>query len=704
VITQVMKFGVRSIIEHDEEAREAMFHAHRLYNDVMEVQLDARAAYRQVRSEVVPDLQRAEEELERLDGEAKKLIKNANGAKERKKARLSLSPEDRKRLDEIDAKRKEENATAKRLRKEFKDLMDPANEEYQERTSGADRKLFRTRAEIGRQLKAAKRIPQNPEVKQLKMALEAVKDKIKEQSIPAGSKKEKANNLVSAEMLSEPKWPDTWKRLHATEREKHARIKELCRTAGLGEATKKSVIDAVEQALKTAEGDPGFRRYDGGRKIGVRIRASKASGLENGMGVQEAFLDGETRFRLSGMTPPPGRREDPKPRQPNSRRSRARYAVASFPIGVREGKKWISVEAIIDRPIPEDAVILYVYLVPRRIGFRMSYSLQLTIQTKRPLVQRTFGKKHGEVHVRFHAEPGGSGVVVAEIDGKPFALDGPEFRSSAKFFDKRGGALSAMHYCRVLRTQADQIFEKAKWILDDWRTNDACPDWLRAELGFREKRIENGVEIRGQKDLKEWRDHGRLAVVSRMWVDAVFGDGERNSGDARCHELWKKWRGHQDGFAKSVRYGDRKRGDYYTMDIDGLERWLATHGVKGREATVCFWLELWRRKDWHLRQWAADSDARGRRCRKDQYRVKASALAKEYASLVVHQIDLGNLRRKRKPLEEKDELHEKAKRQLLDAAPGEFIDCLKAVFGDRLETARKTEKAEDRVADGVAAE
>src|SRR5690606_3693104 len=113
----------------------------------------------------------------------------------------------------------------------------------------------------------------------------------------------------------------------------------------------------------------------------------------------------------------------------------------------------------------------WIYLVPRRCGFRTTYTLQLTLELQKPLVQREYGEGEAVVNLRWSAIPATEegaklgGIVVAEINGESFAMSGSVYGD--------------LGYARYLRGTADELFDEVRAHLVEWMKASECPEWLK---------------------------------------------------------------------------------------------------------------------------------------------------------------------------------------------------------------------------------
>lgn len=707
MFTQVLKFGVRSLLEHRDEALAEIVEAHWYYNRLIDNGNVERATYREIRSTYVPALDLAEQKLEELNAAIEKVLedvrlvrKKASAPKNGKAAKptkIKATPEQKQKLDDLKAERKLVAVEAKLLRAKFEALLAPARQAFDARTSGASSDLLEAINEAGKALKEAKRIRNNPEVPKLKAHLEALKARKKKVS-PATHKKRAINAKVFEEMLAEDQWSDAWKAQKTAEVRAKENLIQARAASGLTHGTYTAVELAVEQAFKEAEGDPRRKSlsHTGGRKVGRQISGKPLTGA--------AFYAGtDSRLKVTQRGKVPlGRKEDQHrvPRGATSLRNFREYVIVSLPLGKAPNTRWVSFEVNLHRRIPLDAEITWVYLVPSRVGFETQYSLQLTVNTERPIIQREPGTEECHVRLRWSRDlqtdknAQKHGIIVAEINGEPFAMDGAEYQGrhakvtapekrkpnnrKRRGFEERGGAYAGLLKSRALRSQADIYFEGhedapeegARRALIQWMESHKAPDWLKEMTAPKPATATS----KAKGGLKHWRQHGPLALVALRWVEEI--------GIEKVRGLWAQWRAYRDDLNE----------DYYTTDRSELNEWLNSKGVTSEFECMGIWLEWWRCKDRHLLQWSANSQRKALENRKDQYRVKAAQLATRYKTVVLHDFDLAEAAKRKTPDQDENELHRQARYQRVAACPSQFKEALRLAFGPDRYTSVKCEK------------
>lgn len=204
---------------------------------------------------------------------------------------------------------------------------------------------------------------------------------------------------------------------------------------------------------------------------------------------------------------------------------------------------------------------------------------------------------------------------------------------------QRGSGLVRLSSC--LEPLADGGMRVARWAGEDGRQGEVtAPAELLRRLAYpaRLRRYADERRDRAYRVIRLWlwrsgnrvtmrpaHDHGDprlepIKALARGYAEHHLGAGH-DRGDPR-RELWEAWR--------------RERGslrlDLYA-DLREASRWAREHGLASAAARFAWWLELWTRKDTHLRRWAADQRRHAENSRDERYREEAIALTRAYGTL-----------------------------------------------------------------------
>jgi hypothetical protein len=342
-----------------------------------------------------------------------------------------------------------------------------------------------------------------------------------------------------------------------------------------------------------------------------------------------------------------------------SARRRA-YSAGKIRIG-SDGRAplWLEFSALLHRPLPESGTIKLAWLLARKQGGRIRWSLQLTIESE--AFERPARRGHKTaVAVGFKALPEGGAQVACAMD----------VAGSVDYLTIPAELIRRLEHADALQSAGDIAFEAAKAVAKTFRSSAAAPAWF----------------AEATETISHWRNKVKLVRVARRLASEVLGDRER--------DLWAAWKAHR-GWRAPQRCGGRKKrpggGEDLFGTLDEVRAFMAkgsaapqscdkttkrsrTAKVRDRElAAVAFYLSTWRRKSTHLYQWSRDVDASARRWREDIFRTWRHSLADR--ALVASCVPLETVTRKPRP-EERDGA--RALRMLrARCSPGRLIEVLK---------------------------
>lgn len=610
-IVQVMKFGCRRVVEGKQALDQQSFLAHRYYNAMIELERAKRTKYREIRAKHTPGYNEAELAVAELDEQIDVLrrrikLKRAHASTVGTKVKATKRVEDsgeKERIANLKTERKRFYEQLKELRATFNGLVTPGREAYKERKG------------------------KHPPATQAGVNVE-----------------------VTAQMMTED-WHAAWKETQTLDAWYVSEHKRLRAASGLTHGAYAAVDDAIAQASKTSTEDPRFRAWDGGRKVGVQLTGD--------VSMMQIMAGQSTKFRLTDM-----RQAHPGS---NGNRARSQYAIAWLRTGSDEKKApvWTKIEVKIHRPIPQDARVRWVYLVPRSEGGRTNWTLQLTLELTAPLIERAPGKGAAVVDLRWTKVDGG--ILVADVSGEPVVMP-----------DR---IVSGLELANRLRGAADQHFDEARAALGDWLTaGRPVPQWM----------------TEATEHIGKWRNHSKLAGVAKRWV-SEFGDVE---------PLWNAWKAERLLQTSNRQRRDVSRSNRGTgasgpwLDLysswDNTSAWLKEHGASSEPQRFAMWLEWWRRKDAHITEWSSNCRRKNLAHRKDFYRSVAAKLCTRYETIEMDKLDLAATARRKKVEKDEDEIHAAARRQRVYAAPSELKEALVGAFGKN----RFVERERDGGADG----
>jgi hypothetical protein len=613
----VAKFGVRKFISGWDVAYVEMRTASQLYNALVAVEQWKRAGYSVIRSRYVPGLSEIEEAYEQISdwiGEhAGKLGERGKIREKRQKATAETGiptkrvdvDDELETISEMKRWRRDASEVAKPLRAIFLGIIGPSEAEYDRRTAEA----------------------------------------------PAGDNwaKKRINASAREAMLEEPEWSPAWKdiaRLEATAYELRSWIGDA---HSLNHGTYIAVSDDVIRAGKRPPPRPDSEPRKPRKRPGFSRRALKKLGWQlQGTVTWGDVCAGKNRdVQITEIRSVGG----------SGRRWRATVRIrVSTPDRARS--EWVAVEIAMHRPIPDDTLVKWIYLVPEeRPGGKWEYSAQFTLVPTKPLIQRAVGT--GLVKIDLCWTQHDDTLIVARINGEPLELP--------RGTPKNPGIVRRLRTAEHSRKVVDGYFNEAR-------------DAIVARL--------EGLPIHVREmcsTIEQWRSPKRLERVVRTLV-ATLPAGV-------TQEAWNAWR--------KSRLGGKR--DLHAPFVEYLE-WR-------EEYTFVLWLDCWRRKQIHLERMADGTRRHAANRRRDFYRATAARLAERFEFYELGgAVDLAALALRDKSEDSPRELHQAARHNRTLAAVSELKAALAAAFGpererfsdsDLPEGARDTQNKGDPLSTGA---
>jgi len=378
---------------------------------------------------------------------------------------------------------------------------------------------------------------------------------------------------------------------------------------------------AYQAACKSKGAGPKFRAWRGQGRVGVQI--------QGGMTIDEVLSDQDPRLRIKSLPPETWNTRNPRHRGYTEVLLRIGSDIKGRPI-------WATCSAQMHRPLPPGCVIKWCWLKVFKVGTRVQYALQLTVQSEQPH-NRILGDGAASMDLGWRMMPTGNirvGYLVDEY-GKTRSYEMPH------------PILRALEYTQRLRGIADQLFNVARAHFSTWlKGNPTIPEWLQ------------GIT----QHLLKWRSPARLAIVSGRWSRELVGD-------ERLLALAKEWRLER-----------LRRGADQLAPFEEIIAWLTEHGVKSEDERVAMYMEIWRRKNAHLYDWECAQRRKAQQARKYLYRNWARELSKSYDTIVLEDFDLRRFARKALP-EETEEQTNRMRFLARSAAPAEFRMAIVEAMG-----------------------
>jgi hypothetical protein len=661
--THILVFGCQPPTEGDALYKKLLGEYHTYYNALIEIELVRRKAFRAARFKVAPTLEKHEKESEALEKELDALRDELMEGN-RKATAATIVVKDGKKVAK---KTKCDNPVLKAR------IADVCSQ-----LKATNAKLKEERATINSQLNPGK---------------QAFKDRVKAECERLGSTGprtiEKVNEQIATEMLGEKKWPKFFLDSLRVERDNVAAKKLARSNCGLPPGTYLMVEAAITSACKAPTDPEPKERFEGEGRVGVQVHDLTTEQLLSG---------GNGMIKI-----------DPLPATQWDTRAGRRHAYTKVHIRAGEDKDgktiWLTFPVLLHRKLPAIGEIKWAWVRATKVGLRTRYELQLTVESP-----------------EFHKVPTGTGVLALSlcwrdvgdnnlrvgfgVDDKGRVIDGesdPEAVRDDQYNPKfmLGGWLrkSIDTMPHVLRNNGDKCFDEARNTLSGWFKTHAIPPWMLA------------LEYPSVKDLSQWKNHAKLAVLTNKWVakvfpkhdvlDALWQDWKRDRFALR-QEAFKAWLASRGKKLKDLSakkqaslydewYGNveeyQKASAAFDLFASAAETiaWLKGHGVTNTTQQMVVYLEWWRRKNRHLYQWECDLRNKALGHRKDLYRRWAAELGRTYEKVILRKVDYRKVARKAKP-EEEDPRVTAQRRTRSTAAPSEFRAALVSALGeDRVE-------------------
>lgn len=352
----------------------------------------------------------------------------------------------------------------------------------------------------------------------------------------------------------------------------------------------------------------------------------------------------------------------------------------------------VVVPFIYHRPLPEDAEIKYVHLKCFRVGLVWRYEVQFTLSSL--ALANVSPPKFPDAAVMVQPSwtrlpDGGIRAATLTVDQSakisPSALSDLGFIRNAdteppnwtKHVDLTPWAVRGAERKNLILSASDKYFDYARKCLSQ-----------EAKLSPELSKLCH-LSHRSYSTIGKWRAHGKLAGLVRRALPQVLSEE-----DVRA--LWAKWLK-----ACNVVAGSRgpkldlfadpqgEAGVPAPISTNRLEAWIREQGLASRACEVLFFLEVWRRKDAHLINYARGIERRLVLSRRERYRIETKTLAATFGHVNLRNADLKKASRKAsKETAKQPKLAETANQNLRALAATSYLTAaLKERFGSERFTA-----------------
>lgn len=379
------------------------------------------------------------------------------------------------------------------------------------------------------------------------------------------------------------------------------------------------LVEMAHEAVCKSATDPRHRPWNGRGRVGVQIHGAELT-------TASLFAGTDTRLRLD---PLPTETWDARPGR------RRAYSNVHIRIGTQEDGRspiWATLPVLLHRPLPPGR-ITWAWIRMQRIGLRVRYDLQITIESEHFAV-RPAGRS-GDVGLKIGWQPSVGGITVGTLS------DGTEYVVPQSLIDK-------MLHARSVRGIADGAFDEARRALIAWMAEHDVPEWMSD----------------WSQHAARWNRHGKLRRIADRWAGELLG------GEQPLRDLWKQW-------VSERRHASRDMYGSWSTLWPELQTFLVARGIDDQERHFAARLYWWMQQDSHLTQWECDETRRALGHRRELYRIWAARAASAYSRLTIDARDL------RLDAERDNGKPENEIRQAV--APSTLRDAMRAAFGPRCE-------------------
>ena len=628
--TKIYTFGARPCsAEQTKVVFDQLFAAFLYRKQLVSIEQDRRAQFRKLRRTLSPTLNDLESQVDAFNNQIDELRKGL------KKKKLRTEPEQVQRIEEIRALKKIRGELYPKIKIEHAEI----------------RKKYFARADLVRgKLK-------NRGLKALAKSKELKSAKNLGPNDPA--RREVVGSIVR-NMLDGVSVPLAWKEKVRLD----LKAEDACRQARRATTCFPGVYLAVDAAAKKSfddsKGDPLQKPYDQKGRVGIQLTIGKGltvvkafSGedpnlkieLEPGVHLRDSKSD---EFHPSHSRPIDLHAEERKRRAENrSTTEGEQWGRQAAKVRIKlsghvKDAMYVDVPIVIHRPLPKDGVIKWAYLYVDRVGYKPTYELQLTIESKGFLPKKTPANL-GILSVNFGWRVLDSGdIQVAKT--WTGTEEGPEIKLPVKMIEDR-------KYVSRLLSHADDHFDLVIQDLVSWLRTEADAQvmlpLLKEALPQHVRETVTSIQEVTRR-MPQWKSHARLRRLAKIMKDKFLSP-------ILVRNLWNIWKSERLT-VRSLPWRQHMKHKRARLDADGqylktqkpknlydevqyLTTWFKHHGVTDQYTLKALYLEWWRRQDEHLINWARSLETRLTRHRREIYRTAASEWSKGYRRVLIEKWD-----------------------------------------------------------------
>jgi hypothetical protein len=608
-ITKVFNYGALIPKDHEQQLniKDQLWLANKYYNKLVEIHNNALNSIEQIIIENCPELNELNESVDNINKSISELRAQLKDKKERE------SNEDQKSIiKQIDLLKKEQNSNYKKIKEIRKSFYETnykkCDIEYKEKY----KELLNKKA---KELEKEKLGPNDPNLNLIKQSV------FNEMNIDENKIWIKRKTIENEVGLSN----------------KEARKNSKCFSGvylPIEEAFNKSKKDSKGKSIK-------FKRFDGTGKIGIQLAPSlqytKAfSGMDPRLKIQ-INEDKEIRTRRFN------KKNKPVP------------CIAMIKLcGTKNNAKFIDVPFILHRPFPEDAVLTWVYLTVKKVGYNFKYELQFTVNTTtKDLIVKN---KNIAINLNWSSNKDGTITIANTYDGENY-----------KQFSLPSTVRERLEKSRSILGHNDKHFDQLK-------------KWLKQQCNEDILNKINDVILNKDNERKEVilsniisNINNILKIKNAKKVIYIVNNLISIFEEKQISETWKLWR--------DERLNNSTKLDLYD-DPDNIVKWFVKNTSFNEFEIFVLILEWWRRKNEHLTNYARNLEQKSTRLRQEIYRKIASELGNNYDKVIINKCNLSEIAKNPDPeVDKRDQQEEKANSVRQIAGVSILKTSLKNKFG-----------------------
>jgi hypothetical protein len=623
--TRVYEYGVKEIPENQRKiVSDLIFKSFLLRKTLVRIERNRRSRVRRILKVVAPELEAMERQYDSLGEACLQIHKTKLSGIEKKDRPADVVAELRALRDQ----QRELSAAIKKSRAEaVKQHFESLDKRWEEAETRALLEAVVARGRIEKGIldgPEAVGLSQEDYDSRVKAAVSAKSTPIFGSALlgPNAKDRQAAKRKVREEMQKEG--GEAWRVFRKVKHHAAEQAKRACKRSGLGD--KSWVVNAAKKSFATTIFMPKIPRFDRTGSIALQIQEGSEKGVR-GLTVGTALRCSDARLKI--QVHPEIRLHKPHPDKV--------AATVSVKLAGRETKAgrgsalYLDLPTVLHRSMPKDAVIKFVYLKVARIGHRMYYRVQFTLESE-TFGQRPVSSQNGHValNLGWRVLPNQDIRVATSYDGR---------ESSTITFP--AAMLEKDAYKTRLLQACDRIFDAEVRILSQWITTHGINPIVRAAL---KKAIRSRDDLESLTDeqftaklqllLTKWHDHEKLARVTYALQNAFLPQHRELLRAWNTFRLAKKPAGMTCNAWKRV----VGKPDLF-VSPEEANVWLSTQGIKGDVERLTFHLTLWVAKDHHLINWARGIEQHLQLHRREIYRRAAHQLSLKYSSVVIEKWD-----------------------------------------------------------------